>query len=64
MLSTTAEYALRIMIFLTESPDGSATSDVIAEETKVPAGYTIKVLQWLGRANMVRGQLVCHPSEP
>ncbi len=71
MLSTTAEYALRIMIFLTESPDGSATSDVIAEETKVPAGYAIRVLQWLARANMVRGQrgrrggfrLDCDPQE-
>ncbi len=71
MLSTTVEYALRIMIFLTESQDGSATSGVIAEATKVPADYTIKVLQWLGRANMVRGQrgrrggfrLDCDPQE-
>ena len=71
MLSTTAEYALRIMIFLTESQDDAVTSNVIAEETKVPADYTIKVLQWLGRANMVRGQrgrrggfrLDCYPQE-
>ncbi|MHC4107003.1 MAG: RrF2 family transcriptional regulator [Planctomycetota bacterium] len=56
MLSSTAEYALRIMIFLTESKDGSVTADTIAEETKVPADYTIKVLQLLGRGDMVRGR--------
>ncbi len=56
MLSTTAEYALRIMICLAESDGEPATSETIAEVTRVPADYTIKVLQWLGRARMVRGQ--------
>ena len=56
MLSTTAEYALRIMIHLAESNGDQLTSETIAEATKVPADYTVKVLQWLGRARMVQGQ--------
>ncbi len=56
MLSMTAEYALRIMIFLTESEEEAVTSEKIAEATKVPADYTVKVLQHLGRAKLVHGQ--------
>ena len=56
MLSTTAEYALRIMIRLAEANGDQLTSETIAEATKVPADYTVKVLQWLGRARMVQGQ--------
>ncbi len=56
VLSTTAEYALRIMIHLAESNGDQLTSETIAEATKVPADYTVKVLQWLGRAKMVQGQ--------
>ena len=56
MLSTTAEYALRIMIHLTEANGEQLTSEAIAKMTKVPADYTVKVLQWLGRAKMVQGQ--------
>lgn len=56
MLSTTAEYALRIMIHLAEADGDQLTSETIAEATKVPADYTVKVLQWLGRARMVQGQ--------
>ncbi len=37
MLSTTAEYALRIMIHLAESNGDQLTSETIAEATKVPA---------------------------
>ena len=56
MLSNTAEYAMRIMITLAESPADQMTSDQIAECTKVPPDYAVKVLQWLGRAKMVSGQ--------
>lgn len=56
MLSTTAEYALRIMIFLTESDGESAISNSIADATKVSPDYAVKVLQLLGRAKLVRGQ--------
>ncbi len=56
MLSTTAEYALRIMIHLAEADGEQMTSESIAQATKVPTDYTVKVLQWLGRARMVQGQ--------
>lgn len=56
MLSTTAEYALRIMIVMTESGDSTMTSERIAEETNVPADYAVKVLQWLGRGHLVKGR--------
>jgi len=56
VLSNTAEYALRIMITLAEASDEPLTSERIAEITRVPADYAVKVLQWLGRANLVRGQ--------
>jgi Rrf2 family protein len=56
MLSTTAEYALRIMIFITEAGGESVTGERIAEATKVPADYAINVLQLLRRAGLVHAQ--------
>ncbi len=71
MLSNTAEYALRIMITLTEAEVDPLTSERIAEITLVPGDYAVKVLQWLGRAGMVQGQrgrkggfrLACDPEK-
>ncbi len=56
MLSATAEYALRIMIVLAEGPEEPITSEKIAERTKVPPDYSVKVLQMLARAGLVRAQ--------
>jgi Rrf2 family protein len=56
LLSNTAEYALRIMITLTEADEDPLTSEQIAAQTRVPGDYAVKVLQWLGRAQMVHGQ--------
>ncbi|MDY7107604.1 MAG: Rrf2 family transcriptional regulator [Planctomycetota bacterium] len=56
MLSTTAEYALRIMIVLAESEKEPTTSERIATLTKVPTDYSVKVLQMLARAGLVRAQ--------
>jgi Rrf2 family protein len=56
MLSSTAEYALRIMIALTEGMGGPLTSERIAKTTQVPTDYAVKVLQMLGRARLVRAQ--------
>jgi len=44
------------MIYLTEADGEQLTSESIARATKVPTDYTVKVLQWLGRARMVQGQ--------
>ena len=56
MLSTTAEYALRIMIALSEAPAGAVTSEKISRITQVPTDYAVKVLQQLGRAGLVKAQ--------
>jgi len=56
MLSTTAEYALRIMILLTEADGEARTGDAIARAAKVPSGYAGKVLGMLRRAGLVDGQ--------
>jgi Rrf2 family protein len=44
------------MITLAEAEGDPLTSERIAELTRVPGDYAVKVLQWLGRSNMFRGQ--------
>lgn len=56
MLSTTAEYALRIMVVLGESSKASTTSERIATRARVPTDYSVKVLQALARAGLVHAQ--------
>jgi len=56
MISQTAEYALRAMVFLAEQPEASHPVPVIAEQTKVPAGYLSKVLQSLVKGGLVSSQ--------
>lgn len=56
MISQTAEYALRAMVFLAEDPDKAHPVPSIAERTRVPAGYLSKVLQGLVRAGLARSQ--------
>ncbi len=65
MLSQTAEYALRAVVWLaaqnaqtTTAGAGSSarTTAQIAAGTKVPAGYLAKVMQRLGRASLVKAQ--------
>lgn len=56
MISQTAEYALRAVVFLARNNDRSFPAHEIAEATKVPPGYLSKVLQSLARAGMVSSQ--------
>jgi Rrf2 family transcriptional regulator, nitric oxide-sensitive transcriptional repressor len=56
MLSKTAEYALRVAVCLTQSPDKLASADELAEVTKVPRRYLHKVVQDLARGGLVRSQ--------
>lgn len=56
MISQTAEYALRAIVCLAGNPDKSLTSRELAEMAHVPAGYMSKVLQSLGRAQLVVSQ--------
>ena len=56
MISQTAEYALRAIVFLARNTDRAFPAREIAEATKVPSGYMSKVLQSLARAKMVSSQ--------
>jgi Rrf2 family protein len=56
MISQTAEYALRAVVYLADQPAGPQTVSQIAEVTMVPAGYLAKVMQGLSRAGLVRSQ--------
>ncbi|MFO0839933.1 MAG: Rrf2 family transcriptional regulator [Phycisphaerae bacterium] len=56
MISKTAEHAVRACVWLAEHPGHAWTVQRIASATNVPAKYLGKVLQLLGRAQLVRAQ--------
>ncbi|MGO8673717.1 MAG: RrF2 family transcriptional regulator [Capsulimonadaceae bacterium] len=56
MLSQTAEYALRAIVFMAEFANRPYTIQQIAGPTQVPAGYLAKVLQVLARHGLVVSQ--------
>ena len=60
MISQTAEYALRVVVFLGAVEGENATTRQIAAATRVPEGYLAKILQNLGRANLIRAQRGLH----
>jgi Rrf2 family protein len=53
MLSQTAEYALRAVVYLASSGDAPCVAQDIAKATRVPSGYLSKVLQGLVREKLV-----------
>ncbi|GIW88348.1 MAG: transcriptional regulator [Isosphaeraceae bacterium] len=56
MLSQTVEYALRAVVHLANVAPEAATTDQIAQVTRVPKAYLSKVLQSLVRGGIVRSQ--------
>lgn len=56
MITQTAEYALRAIVFLADQEGAPRTTAQIAEVTMVPAGYLSKVMQGLSRARIVNSQ--------
>ena len=56
MISQTAEYALRAIVYLADQGGVARTTSEIAETTQVPAGYLAKVMQSLSRAGLVKSQ--------
>jgi Rrf2 family protein len=56
MISQTAEYALRAVVFLAMNPGNAFTTVQISLTTRVPAAYLSKVLQSLVRARLVQSQ--------
>jgi Rrf2 family protein len=60
MFSQTAEYALRVVVYLASLEGKPATIPQIAAATRVPQGYLAKVMQSLGRAGLIRSQRGLH----
>lgn len=56
MISQTAEYALRAIVFLAMNTGSAFTTQQIAKTTKVPSAYLSKVLKSLVRAGLVQSQ--------
>lgn len=56
VLSQTVEYALRAVVHLAAKAPAAQTTEQIAEATLVPRAYLSKVLQALGRAEIVHSQ--------
>ena len=56
MISQTAEYALRAVVYLGSQVGQPVTTQRVAAATRVPAGYLSKVLQALGKAGLVEAQ--------
>jgi len=56
LFSEAVEYGLRAVIWLTEHPGQFWTVREIAEGTQAKAGYLIRVVQILARAEIVRAQ--------
>jgi Rrf2 family nitric oxide-sensitive transcriptional repressor len=54
--SQSAEYALRAVVWLAQNPGEPQTTTQLAEGTQVSAAYLPKVLQPLGRAEIVTSQ--------
>ncbi|MCL6503074.1 MAG: Rrf2 family transcriptional regulator [Pirellulales bacterium] len=60
MISQTAEYALRAVVYLADHADRPHTAREIAKASHVPLGYLSKVLQELVRAGLVASQRGLH----
>lgn len=56
MISQTAEYALRAVVFLAKNPGTAYTAEQLSKATQVPAPYLSKVLQPLIKARLVQSQ--------
>jgi Rrf2 family protein len=60
MFSQTAEYAVRVIVFIATLRGEPATTKQIAAATRVPEGYLAKILQSLSRAGLVQSQRGLH----
>ena len=60
MISQTAEYALRAVVYLAAPTEKPLTTQEIAARTQVPESYLSKVLQSLGRAGILNSQRGLH----
>ena len=56
MISQTAEYALRAIVFLADHANEPKTAEAIAAETRVPVGYLAKIMHSLAKEGVVSSQ--------
>jgi Rrf2 family protein len=56
MISQTAEYALRAIVYLADQDGAARTTAQIAQTTRIPPSYLAKVMQSLARARLVQSQ--------
>ncbi|MDQ8184615.1 Rrf2 family transcriptional regulator [Pelagicoccus sp. SDUM812002] len=56
VISDTAEYALRAVVWLVQTPDESQTTRQISEGTRTPLDYQSKVLQLLAKSGITKSQ--------
>jgi Rrf2 family nitric oxide-sensitive transcriptional repressor len=56
LISNTAEYALRAMVYLGSPDAGCIASEQIATGTRVPAGYLSKIMRDLVLASLVQSR--------
>ena len=56
MISSTATYALRAVVFLASRPDGYVSRSEISDATLVPHEYLLKVLNQLDAAEIVQSR--------
>lgn len=56
MISQTAEYALRVVVYLATLDGAAATSTQIAAATRIPKEYLLKVLRGLAKGGIVVSQ--------
>lgn len=56
MISQTAEYALRAIVYLAMNHGKAFTTQQISGTTKVPSAYLSKILQSLAKAELVQSQ--------
>jgi Rrf2 family nitric oxide-sensitive transcriptional repressor len=60
MFSQTAEYVLRVVVYLATTGQEPCTTQSIAEATHVPLGYLAKLLQALAKSGLVKSQRGLH----
>ncbi len=56
MISQTAEYALRMVVYLASLDGAAATTAQIAAATKTPPGYLSKILRNLAKSGLIHSQ--------
>lgn len=71
MINTTAEYALRAVVYLASAENDTLGRTLIVEHTQIPSNYLVKVMKMLEVAGIIQSRrgpgggyrLVCEPND-